>query len=83
MGAVEAKFYGVASSILAVMRLTGQAISMSLVTLLLSIFTAEAIESNYVDIILHSFKYIFILFGFLCIIALFASLMRGKENVKE
>lgn len=31
MGAVEAKFYGVASSILAVMRLTGQAISMSLV----------------------------------------------------
>ena len=83
MGAVEAKFYGVASSILAVMRLTGQAISMSLVTLLLSIFTAEAIESNYVDILLHSFKYIFILFGFLCIIALFASLMRGKENVKE
>ena len=82
MGAVEAKFYGVASSILAVMRLTGQAISMSLVTLLLSIFTAEAIESNYVDILLHSFKYIFILFGFLCIIALFASLMRGKENVK-
>ena len=52
-------------------------------TLLLSIFTAEAIESNYVDILLHSFKYIFILFGFLCIIALFASLMRGKENVKE
>jgi hypothetical protein len=49
----------------------------------LSIFTAEAIESNYVDIILHSFKYIFILFGFLCIIALFVSLMRGKENVKE
>lgn len=83
MGAVEAKFYGVASSILAVMRLTGQAISMSLVTLLLSIFTAEAIESNYVDILLHSFKYIFILFGFLCIIALFVSLMRGKENVKE
>lgn len=83
MGAVEAKFYGVASSILAVMRLTGQAISMSLVTLLLSVFTAEAVEHNYIETLLYSFKYIFILFGCLCIVALFASLMRGKENVKE
>ena len=57
---------------------------MSLVTLLLSIFTAEAIESNYVDILLHSFKYIFILFGFFMYYSPICFFdVEGKENVKE
>lgn len=79
MGSVKSEFYGVASSVLAVMRLTGQAISMSLVTLLLSIFTTGAVGNLYVDELLVSFDYIFSIFSILCIFALIASLMRGKE----
>lgn len=80
MSSVEAKYYGIASSILAVMRLTGQATSMALVTLILSIFTADAVGSIYAQHLMQSFKYIFILFACLCILALFASLMRGKRT---
>lgn len=79
MSSVEAKFYGIASSILAVMRLTGQAMSMAIVTLLLSIFTANTVGKIYAVHLLSSFKYIFSLFGCLCILALIASLMRGKR----
>ena len=79
MSSVKSEYYGVASSILAVMRLTGQAISMSLVTLLLSIFTANTVGNIYIDELLISFHYIFSIFSILCIFALVASLMRGKE----
>lgn len=80
MSSVEAKFYGIASSILAVMRLTGQAMSMAIVTLLLSVFTANAQGNVYALHLMGSFKYIFGLFGCLCIFALLASLMRGKQK---
>lgn len=82
MGAVKPQFYGIASSILAIMRLTGQAISMAIVTLILSIFVVQTSQNNYSAVLLESFNYIFLLFSIFCVFALIASLMRGKENVK-
>lgn len=80
MGSVEAKFYGVASSFLAIMRLTGMAVSMSLVSLILSTFTANVLASEYAAHLLVASKYTFTVFGCLCILALIASLMRGKQR---
>lgn len=82
MSAVEAEFYGIASSILAVMRLIGQALSMALVTLILSTYTANVLSQYYTSTLLSAFQCIFLLFGCLCILALGASLMRGRENDK-
>lgn len=79
MGAVKAEFYGIASSMLAVMRLIGQALSMALVTLILSVCTVDVLAENYADSLLNSFQYIFVLFACLCILGLGASMMRGKE----
>ena len=80
MGAVDAEFYGIASSIVAVMRLIGQAMSMAIVTLILSIYTADIVMEQYVDMILGASKNTFLLFSVLCVIGLIASLMRGKEK---
>ena len=80
MGAVKAEFYGIASSIVAVMRLIGQAVSMAIVTLILSIYTADIVMEQYVDMILAASKNTFLLFSILCVIGLIASLMRGKEK---
>ena len=80
MGAVKAEFYGIASSIVAVMRLIGQAVSMAIVTLILSIYTADIVMEKYVDMILVASKNTFLLFSILCVIGLIASLMRGKEK---
>lgn len=80
MGAVEARFYGIASSIVAVMRLIGQAMSMAIVTLILSIYKADIVMSEYAKMILEASRHIFFLFGILCVLGLIASLMRGKEK---
>ena len=82
MGAVAAEFYGIASSIVAVMRLIGQAVSMAIVTLILSVYTADVAMAEYVDMILKAAKDIFLLFSVLCVFALIASLMRGQEKIK-
>ena len=80
MGAVEPRFYGVASSILAVMRLVGQALSMAIVTLILSLYTMNVLTHQYVQSLLNSFDMIFKLFACFCILALIASLLRDKKN---
>ena len=51
MGAVEPKFYGVASSILSVMRIGGQSISMSVVTMLLALYTVPHLDPAYLEVI--------------------------------
>lgn len=82
MSAVKPQFYGVSAAILAIMRLIGQAMSMAIVTLVLSIFAVDTLSGNYSDYLLTAFDYLFCLFSILCLIALIASLMRGKENIK-
>ncbi len=84
MSSVEKKDYGTASTILALMRNTGQMLSMAIVIVILSVFmgTAEINPGNHTELIL-SVKIAFALFAFLCFLGIFASLSRGKMHNSE
>jgi EmrB/QacA subfamily drug resistance transporter len=79
MSSVERRFYGIASSVLATMRLLGQTFSMSTVMLifLLYIGRVEILPAHY-PYFLKSVRAAFIFFGILCVVGVFASLSRGK-----
>lgn len=79
MGAVEPKHYGVASSIVAVMRLVGQALSMAVVTAVLSVYMRPALSPEYLSSMLDGFRLSFGIFAVLCAIGIVASLARGKR----
>lgn len=79
MSAVERKFYGVASSTVALMRLTGQMFSMGIVIVIFSILIGKVeISPENQENFLHSIKIAFILFSILSFGGIFASLARGK-----
>jgi hypothetical protein len=79
MSSVEKKYYGVASSTLASMRLIGQMLSMGTVIVIFSIFIGSAkISPANQGAFLTSAHIAFILFSVLCFIGIFASLARGK-----
>lgn len=80
MSSVNKEFFGIASSVLAIMRLVGQAMSMALVTLILSIYSENIKAMNYHDGLLEAFHIAFLVFTGLCILALLASLVRGKKS---
>ncbi|NLP41709.1 MAG: MFS transporter [Veillonellaceae bacterium] len=81
MGSVEKQFYGVASSTLGTARLTGQAMSMAIVTLLLSVYVGGAdLTQNHADLLLVGFRATFLVFTVLCAGGVLASLARGKMN---
>jgi EmrB/QacA subfamily drug resistance transporter len=90
MSSVERRFYGIASSVLATMRLLGQTFSMSIVMLifLLYIGKVEILPAHY-PYFLESVRIAFIFFGTLCVVGIFASLSRGNlhcdadKNVKK
>lgn len=81
MGSVKKEIYGVASSILGTARLVGQAISMAVVTLLISLYIGN-IELHLAPIesIIKLTKTSFIIFTFLCGLGVFASLARGNNK---
>jgi EmrB/QacA subfamily drug resistance transporter len=79
MSSVEKKYYGVASSTLASMRLIGQMLSMGTVIVIFSIFIGSAkISPANQGAFLTSAHIAFILFSVLCFLGIFASLARGK-----
>jgi len=79
MSSVHKKFYGVASGILGTMRLTGQAFSMGIVTLILALHMGRVqITPLYFNRFLQSSRTSFILFTLLCFGGIFASLAWGK-----
>lgn len=78
MGAVEPKFYGTASSMLATMRTFGQAMSMAIVTILMDYFAVGAMDSGNHVIFLSAMSYCYVLFAILCAIGIVASLARNK-----
>lgn len=81
MGSVEKKFYGVASSILGTSRLTGQAVSMAIVQMLLSVYVGDAgLGQDHTDNLVQAFHAAFIVFTVLCAGGVFASLARGKAH---
>ncbi|KAF5028347.1 Riboflavin transporter RibZ [anaerobic digester metagenome] len=80
MGSVDKSLYGVGSSIMGNMRLLGQSISIAIVSLITSIIMgALSVNSaGYVDKLMSSIKISFIIFTVLCVLGVFASLVRGK-----
>jgi MFS family permease len=79
MGSVGKEKYGVASSSLATMRMSGQAVSMSIVALVMSIYGGrEAIGTESVDMVLASTQSVLIIFTVLSMAGIFFSLKRGR-----
>ena len=79
MGAVAPEFYGVASSILSLMRISGQALSMAVVTLLLSLYTLPVVSPDYLDSLLAATRFVFLIFTAVCLAGVGASLVRGRH----
>ena len=78
MGSVERKFYGVASGMLATMRLIGQMLSMGIATLLFALFLGRVeITPELYPLFATSARAAFVVFAILCVIGVFASLARG------
>jgi MFS family permease len=84
MGAVDKKFYGVASGIMATMRLLGMIVSMGVVMLLFTLYIGKVqITPEYFGVFLQSSSVAFIIFAALCFFGIFASLARGKGSVAQ
>lgn len=80
MGSVEKRFLGIASSTLGTMRLTGQVISMAVVTLVLASCTGNVqLSPAYAELFIKAARISFIIFTVLCLIGVFASLARGRS----
>jgi len=78
MGSVERKSYGVASGMLATMRLIGQMLSMGIATILFALYLGRVeITPELYPAFLSSTKAAFVTFTILCVIGIFASLARG------
>ena len=81
MSSVEKRYYGVASGMNGTMRLLGQMLSMGIAMMIFAIFVGPVeITPEYYPQFVLSLHYAFILFTVLCIIGIFASLVRGKNN---
>lgn len=79
MGSVERRFYGVASGMLGTMRLVGQNFSQGIATLLFALYIGrvEIAPENY-PLFLSSARTAFAIFAALCVLGIFASLIRGR-----
>ena len=81
MGAVEARDYGVASGILATMRLTGQTLSMAIAMLFFALYLGQVrITPQVFGAFLSSTHVTFITFTVLCLAGTLASLARGRNT---
>lgn len=82
MGSVSSKFYGVASAMTATMRNLGQAVSMSIITLLMMLFLGEGaiIEPSTYQLFIDCSRSAFQVFSSLCVVGMFASIARGVEK---
>ncbi|HOG20600.1 MAG TPA: MFS transporter [Salinivirgaceae bacterium] len=81
MTSVDRKTYGIASSILGTMRLTGQMFSMGIAMLVFSITLGKAkITPDLYGQYSSSMSYIFVIFTALCVFGVFASLARGRVH---
>jgi MFS family permease len=81
MSSVEKKFYGIASSMLGTMRLTGQMFSMGMTLLLFALFIGPVqITPETYPSFLTCMKAAFIISAALCFAGIFASIARGKTH---
>jgi EmrB/QacA subfamily drug resistance transporter len=79
MSAVKSRHYGIASSMLATMRLLGQMMSMAIAMITFSLFMggAELAPALY-PLLLESIRVALGVFGILCVAGIFASMTRGN-----
>ena len=83
MSSVERKFYGIASATVATMRTTGMMFSMAIASLSVHIFVGnQKITDNNIHSFIHSSQVVFAVFSVLCIVGVFASLVRRKPTFK-
>jgi EmrB/QacA subfamily drug resistance transporter len=81
MSSVDKQFYGVASGTLATMRLTGQMLSMGIVTMIMGLYLGTAmITTGTYPLFLMANRTTFIVFALLCALGVLASLARGKVH---
>ncbi len=83
MSSVESRHYGIASSMLATMRLLGQMMSMGITMIIFTVYMgkAELVPTLY-PLLLKSIRLALIVFGGLCVIGMFASMTRGNLRQK-
>ncbi|MCX8110780.1 MAG: MFS transporter [Syntrophorhabdaceae bacterium] len=83
MSSVENRYYGVASSMLATMRLLGQLFSMGVAMLIFALYMGDVkvMPAHYTSL-MASIKTAFIVFGILCTGGVFISLTRGDLRKK-
>ncbi len=84
MSSVSKRFYGVASGTLSTMRLTGQMLSMGIVTMIMALFIGKNMitPENFIMFI-KSIKMAFTVFAILCALGVLASLARGRVHTEE
>jgi len=81
MGAVDKRYYGVASGIIGTMRLLGQMLSMGIAMMIFAVLIGHVeITPDLYPMFVESMHYAFILFTVLCVIGIYASLQRGKQR---
>lgn len=81
LGSVQKQFLGVASSTLGTARLTGQVVSMALVTLIMASCTGNAeLSPAYGQLFIRAARISFIIFTVLSVLGILASLARGKSS---
>jgi hypothetical protein len=79
MGSIDKRFYGVASGTLGTMRVIGMMLSIGMVMIIFSVYIGRIqITPEYYPRFLKSIKVAFVIFAFLCIGGVFASIVRGK-----
>jgi EmrB/QacA subfamily drug resistance transporter len=83
MNSVEKRFLGVASATVGTMRLTGQMFSMGISTLVIHLYLGNSQISKANSLLfLSSTRSMFLIFCILCILGVYASLARGKQQGK-
>jgi EmrB/QacA subfamily drug resistance transporter len=81
MSAVEPRIYGVASSTLSTMRVTGQMLSMGIVTMILNAFIGDAAVTPALrEPFVAATRTAFLSFGLLCAAGILPSLARGSAR---
>lgn len=84
MGSVERKHYGVASAVLATMRLTGQMMSMGLAMMVFALYLGRsAVTPDNLESFLAASRAAFAIFALLCLLGVPASLARGRMHNKD
>ncbi len=84
MGAVEKKYYGIASGTVATMRLLGQMVSMAIAMVVFSVFIGrEPISPVNYGQFLRSVQVSFLIFALLCLVGILFSLMRGELRKED